>query len=91
MSNLCYIYSTMFLNVSKVKYGNKVYAYLRILESYCSRGKIKKRLIANLGQLALIDKDSLYRLGSSLIEYSIKFYPSSHLRHPNLLKYSETV
>lgn len=60
----------MFLNICKVKYGNKVYAYLRIIESYCHKGKIKKRLIANLGQLSLINKESLYRLGSTLIEYS---------------------
>lgn len=66
----------MFLNVAKVKYGNKVYAYLRILESYCHRGKIKKRLIANLGQLSLIDKDSLCRLGASLIEYSGRKTPT---------------
>jgi transposase len=66
----------MFLNVSKVKYGNKVYSYLRIIESYCHKGKIKKRLIANLGQLSVIDKDSLYRLGASLVEYSGRRLPS---------------
>jgi transposase len=82
----------MFLNVSRVKYGNKVYAYLRILESYCQRGKIKKRLIANLGQLSLIDKDSLYRLGASLIEYSGKRTPSiEKLEAISALIYGEVI
>ncbi len=82
----------MFLNVSRVKYGDKTYAYLRIIESYCHKGKIKKRLIANLGQLSLIDKDSLFRLGASIIEYSGRETPSlEKLEAISSLHYGEVI
>jgi transposase len=82
----------MFLNVSRVRYGSRTYAYLRILESYCHKGKIKKRVVANLGQLSLIDKDSLFRLGASLIEYSGRKIPSlEKLEAISALVYGEVI
>jgi len=60
----------MFLNVVKIKSGNKVYRYLRIIESLRHRGKVTKRVIANIGELSLINKESLSRLGRSLLEYA---------------------
>jgi len=56
--------------VIKVKSGNKVYRYLRIIESLRRRGKVTKRVIANIGELSLINKESLFRLGKSLLEYA---------------------
>lgn len=39
----------MFKRISRIKRGNKVYEYVRIVESYREKGKKKQRVVANLG------------------------------------------
>lgn len=41
----------MFKRISRVKVGNKVYKYVRIVESYREKGKKRQRVIANLGRV----------------------------------------
>ena len=82
----------MFLNISKTFSGNKQYTYLRIIESFRYKGKVKKRVVANLGQLSLINKDSLFQLGSSLIKYSGRRLPLlEELESISALHYGEVI
>lgn len=60
----------MYTRISKIKYAGKTYEYLRIVESIRHKGRVIQRVIANLGDLRLIDKDNLWRLSSSLAEYA---------------------
>lgn len=62
----------MYTRISKVKYAGKTYQYLRIVESIRKKGRIIQRVIANLGDLKLIDKDNLHKLSLSLSEYTGK-------------------
>ena len=41
----------MFVRISPVKAGNKVYKYVRVVETYRRKGKICQRVIANLGRV----------------------------------------
>ena len=60
----------MYTRISKVKYAGKTYRYLRIVESIRRKGRVIQRVIANLGDLRLIDKDNLYSLCVSLSKYA---------------------
>ena len=62
----------MYIRISKVKYGDKTYRYLRIVESSWRNGKVIQRVIANLGDIASIDKENLYNLSLSLAKYAGK-------------------
>jgi transposase len=62
----------MYTRISKVKYGGKTYRYLRIVESTWDKGRVIQRVIANLGDVNLIDKDNLYNLSISLARYAGK-------------------
>jgi transposase len=62
----------MYARISKVKYGGKIYQYLRIVESIRRRSKVIQHVIANLGDINLIDKNSLYNLSVSLAQYAGK-------------------
>ncbi|MBI4707637.1 MAG: IS1634 family transposase [Candidatus Omnitrophica bacterium] len=62
----------MYTRISKVKYAGKTYRYLRIVESIWRKGKVIQRVIANLGDINLIDKDNLYHLSVSLARYAGK-------------------
>ena len=44
----------MFTKITKIKKGEEVYEYLRIVESYREKGKKKQRVIANLGAIELL-------------------------------------
>jgi hypothetical protein len=59
----------MFPKVDRVKSGDKVYEYLRVLESYRDRaGKCRHRVVANLGRLDVI-ADQLEDLIKKLRRY----------------------
>jgi len=60
----------MYTRISEVKYGAKTYRYLRIVESIWRKGKVIQRVVANLGDINLIDKDNLWRLSLSLAKYA---------------------
>lgn len=60
----------MYTRISKVKYAGKTYRYLRIVESIRRKGKVIQRVIANLGDLRLIDKNNLADIASSLYKYA---------------------
>jgi len=62
----------MYTRISKIKYNDKTYRYLRIVESIWRKGKVVQRVIANLGDINLIDKDNLYNLSVSLARYAGK-------------------
>ena len=61
----------MFPRVNTVKQGGKTYHYLQILESFRHQGRVKQRLVANLGRVDLLG-DKLDRLVSSLRKFCQK-------------------
>jgi len=82
----------MYTRISKVKYAGKTYRYLRIVESIRRKGKVIQRVIANLGDLRLIDKDNLYSLCLSLSQYTGREIPSSQeLESISALHYGEII
>lgn len=62
----------MFTRISKIKYSGKTYQYLRIVENIRYKGKVLQKVIANLGDITLINKDNLYELSLSLSKYAGK-------------------
>jgi hypothetical protein len=82
----------MYTRISKVKYGGKIYDYLRIVESTRRKGKVIQRVIANLGDLRLINKDNLYSLCLSLSQYAGRKIPSlEELESVSALHYGEII
>lgn len=82
----------MYTRISKVKYGGKIYRYLRIVESIWRGGKVIQRVIANLGDINLIDKDNLYNLSLSLARYAGKKPLSiEELESVSALHYGEVI
>ena len=62
----------MFFRTVVIKKGNKSYKYLRLIENYRQDGKVKQRVIANLGNLDNIPPDRIDSLISSLYRYTTK-------------------
>ena len=58
----------MYPRVNTVKKTNKTYHYLQILQSYRHQGRIRQRLVANLGRMDLLDQD-LDKLVTALSKY----------------------
>jgi transposase len=58
----------MFTRVSRVKVGDKVYDYVRIVESYRQNGKKRQRVIANLGRVETL-RGKIDNLVCGLREY----------------------
>lgn len=82
----------MYIRISKLKYSGKVYRYLRIVESIRHKGKVVQRVIANLGDLSLINKDNLYKLCLSLSQYTGRKLPSpQELEAVRALHYGEVI
>lgn len=82
----------MYTRISEVKYAGKTYRYLRIVESIRRKGKVIQRVIANLGDLRLIDKDNLHNLCLSLSQYTGRntFSPED-LESVSALHYGEVI
>lgn len=86
------LFIIMFTRVSRVKYGGKIYRYLRIVENIRRKDKVVQRVIANLGDLNLIDKDNLYNLCLSLSKYAGRKLPSQEeLESISALHYGEVI
>jgi transposase len=82
----------MYIRISKVKYAGKTYRYLRLVESIWRKGRAIQRVIANLGDLRLINKDNLYALSVSLAKYAGKKPISiEELESISALHYGETI
>ena len=47
----------MFPRKIRVKQGEKVYEYVRIVENYRKKGKTYQRVVANLGSITSLTKD----------------------------------
>jgi len=58
----------MYPRVNTVKQGGKTYHYLQILQSFRHQGKVRQRVVANLGRIDLL-ADNLDRLVNSLSKY----------------------
>ncbi|OIO34758.1 MAG: hypothetical protein AUJ70_00240 [Candidatus Omnitrophica bacterium CG1_02_40_15] len=63
----------MFPKISRVKKGKQVYEYLRLVESYRTKGKKKQRVVANLGAVESL-KGSLDGIVDKLREYCSERY-----------------
>ena len=61
----------MFARISKVTGGHKEHHYVQIVEAYRNNGRPKRRVIANVGQLDLMD-NKLDDLMASLRKYCRK-------------------
>jgi len=66
----------MYLQSVKTKVGTKHYAYLRLVETFRSQGRIGKRVVANLGNLATINKASLAHLSERLAQFAGRSIPT---------------
>lgn len=58
----------MYPRINTVKQGGKTYHYLQILQSFRQEGKIRQRLVANLGRMDLLGQN-LDRLVAALSKY----------------------
>jgi transposase len=58
----------MFARVNTVKRGNNTYHYLQILQSFRQQGRVRQRVVANLGRVDLLGQN-LDRLLASLSRY----------------------
>lgn len=58
----------MYPRINTVKQGSKTYRYLQILQSFRQEGKIRQRLVANLGRMDLLGQN-LDRLVAALSKY----------------------
>lgn len=82
----------MYPRISKLKYSGKTYQYLRIVESIRRKGKVVQRVIANLGDISLINQDNLYNLCLSLSQYTGRKLPSfQELEAVCALHYGEVI
>jgi len=61
----------MYPRVNTVKQGNQTYHYLQILQSFRHQGKVRQRVVANLGRIELLG-ENLDRLVTSLSKYCKK-------------------
>ncbi len=53
----------MFLKEVRINRKEKVYRYLRLLESYRQKGEVKQRVLATFGNLDTLGEDTLNNLG----------------------------
>jgi transposase len=74
----------MFTRISRIKMGNKVYEYVRIVESYREKGKKKQRIIANLGTV-----NSLQGKADSIVE-GLRDYCQTKYVKPGEIKADQT-
>lgn len=66
----------MHFKTVSIRQGNKLYKYLRLVESYREGCKIKQRVIANLGNLENMQQEKIDSLISGLYRYTSKKEPS---------------
>ncbi len=84
----------MFFRRIVTKRNGKEYTYLKLIESYRENGKVKQRVIANLGNIDHIDPEKVNTLITSLnkladpdmpeLDLSRKTYPMQEQRHPRM-------
>lgn len=60
----------MFLKEVRIKRQEKVYRYLRLLESYRQKGEVKQRVLATFGNLDTLGEDTLNNLAKALIAFA---------------------
>lgn len=60
----------MFLKEVRINRKEKVYRYLRLLESYRQKGKVKQRVLASFGNLDTLGEDTLNNLANALIAFA---------------------
>lgn len=75
----------MFLKEVRINRKEKVYRYLRLLESYRQKGEVKQRVLATFGNLDTLGEDTLNNLAKALIAFANrkkKSDPSLSLNDP---------